>query len=94
MRSWIGVERTTGSQSSLDFFKSRGREMPEINKIQAMIPRGRRMIENRAGTAAGIDMTLRRWRDLEKPPIARERSDEYMGRMFGRPRTLRDGGGR
>src|SRR5437868_4741616 len=38
-----------------EFFKERGREMPETNKIQAMIPRGATMIENTAGTAAGID---------------------------------------
>jgi nicotinamide-nucleotide amidase len=37
-----------------ELFKSRGREMPEINKIQAMIPRGATMIDNSAGTAAGI----------------------------------------
>jgi nicotinamide-nucleotide amidase len=39
----------------LEFFRSRGREMPEINKIQAMIPHGATMIHNTAGTAAGID---------------------------------------
>jgi nicotinamide-nucleotide amidase len=32
--------------------------MPGTNKIQAMIPRGAAMIENTAGTAAGIDATL------------------------------------
>lgn len=41
----------------LDFFKARGRTMPDTNKIQAMIPRGARIIENFAGTAAGIDAT-------------------------------------
>src|SRR5215218_344028 len=40
------------------FFKKVGRDMPESNKIQAMIPRGATMIENTAGTAAGIDATL------------------------------------
>jgi nicotinamide-nucleotide amidase len=42
----------------VEFFKSRGRDMPEINKIQAMIPRGAKMIENSAGTAAGIYVIL------------------------------------
>jgi len=43
---WLGVLK--------DFFAQRGRTMPEINKIQAMIPRGAEMIYNHAGTAAGI----------------------------------------
>ena len=41
------------------FFKNRGRVMPEINKIQAMIPRGVRMVFNTAGTAAGMHADLR-----------------------------------
>jgi nicotinamide-nucleotide amidase len=42
-----------------DFFAVRGRPMPEINTIQAMIPRGAKMIDNPAGTAAGIHASLR-----------------------------------
>ena|GEM_PF-27138 len=42
------------------FFTARGRPMPPINRIQAMIPRGASMIFNHAGTAAGIKATLRR----------------------------------
>jgi nicotinamide-nucleotide amidase len=42
------------------FFQKRGRPMPELNKVQALIPRGARMIRNTAGTAAGIDATFRR----------------------------------
>jgi nicotinamide-nucleotide amidase len=41
------------------FFLSRGRKMPEINRIQAMIPRGARLIENSAGTAPGIAGEIR-----------------------------------
>jgi nicotinamide-nucleotide amidase len=41
-----------------DFFKSRGREMPASNRIQAMIPTGATMIDNALGTAAGIDAML------------------------------------
>src|SRR5437867_192486 len=37
-----------------DFFKKRNREMPEMNKIQAMIPRGAKIILNTCGTAGGI----------------------------------------
>ncbi|HZL37697.1 MAG TPA: nicotinamide-nucleotide amidohydrolase family protein [Tepidisphaeraceae bacterium] len=40
------------------FFEARGRAMPPINRIQAMIPRGARMLFNTAGTAAGIGATL------------------------------------
>jgi nicotinamide-nucleotide amidase len=41
-----------------EFFKARGRSMPEGNKIQAMIPKGAKIILNTAGTAAGIDATF------------------------------------
>jgi len=41
-----------------DFFRKRGRSMPLMNRIQAMIPRGATMIFNTAGTAAGIRATL------------------------------------
>jgi nicotinamide-nucleotide amidase len=36
------------------FFKALRRDMPEKNRIQAMLPRGTEMIENTAGTAPGI----------------------------------------
>jgi nicotinamide-nucleotide amidase len=42
------------------FFSQRTRTMPPTNRIQAMIPRGAKMIFNTAGTAAGIDATVRR----------------------------------
>ena len=40
------------------FFKRRGRTMPEMNRVQAMIPRGATMIENNAGTAPGIEAEI------------------------------------
>jgi nicotinamide-nucleotide amidase len=40
------------------FFAKRNRPMPPINRIQAMIPRGAKMIFNTAGTAAGIEASL------------------------------------
>ncbi|HZK81135.1 MAG TPA: CinA family nicotinamide mononucleotide deamidase-related protein, partial [Humisphaera sp.] len=46
------------------FFEARGRAMPPINRIQAMIPRGAEMIFNTCGTAAGIRA------DLKAPPCA------------------------
>lgn len=36
------------------FFEARGRTMPPINRIQAMIPRGASMLFNTCGTAAGM----------------------------------------
>ncbi|HMO27187.1 MAG TPA: competence/damage-inducible protein A, partial [Tepidisphaeraceae bacterium] len=42
----------------IDFWRLRGRRMPEMNRIQAMIPRGAILIENTAGTAAGIRAML------------------------------------
>jgi len=43
-----------------DFFKNRGRPMPESNKIQAMIPQGATMLDNPAGTAAGMRAEIAR----------------------------------
>ncbi|HEV8605125.1 MAG TPA: competence/damage-inducible protein A, partial [Tepidisphaeraceae bacterium] len=37
-----------------EFFKKRNRPMPEMNRIQAMAPRGARIILNSCGTAGGI----------------------------------------
>ena len=42
------------------FFEARGRVMPPINRIQAMIPRGADIILNTCGTAAGIRAILPR----------------------------------
>ncbi|HUE70272.1 MAG TPA: molybdopterin-binding protein [Pirellulaceae bacterium] len=39
-------------------FARRKREMPPANEIQAMFPRGSRVIDNPHGSAPGIDMTL------------------------------------
>ncbi len=40
------------------FFQNLGRSMPASNRIQAMIPLGAQMIDNQAGTAAGIRAVL------------------------------------
>lgn len=45
-------------QKLVDFWQKRGRPMPEMNRIQAMIPRGATLIENTAGTAAGMRARL------------------------------------
>src|SRR3954464_575324 len=41
-----------------NFFKKRNREMPEMNQIQAMIPKAAKIILNSCGTAAGIAAKL------------------------------------
>jgi nicotinamide-nucleotide amidase len=41
-----------------EFFRKINRPMSPLNRIQAMIPRGAALIENTAGTAAGISATL------------------------------------
>ena len=88
MASVMGVELEM-NQIWLDrlteFFKSRAREMPEINKIQAMIPRGAEMIDNSAGTAAGIRATVGGSAYFD-PQQAREIADpeqraEFVARM-------------
>src|SRR3954467_15897527 len=83
-----------------EFFKNRGRPMPETNKIQAMIPRGATMIENTAGTAAGIDATLYRMGEevlkddqaalltqLQQPVLPMPPVDQLAGRPLGRVLT-------
>ena len=68
------------------FFAKRNRPMPDMNKIQAMIPRGANLIWNHNGTAAGIHAVLTHTaasNDVpELPPI-----DELMGRPLGRVLT-------
>ena len=49
------VPNETWLQTVKDFFAARGRTMPQANAIQAMIPRGARILLNANGTAAGID---------------------------------------
>jgi nicotinamide-nucleotide amidase len=44
----------TALENVTRFFKAMKRDMPERNKIQAMLPHGTEMIENTAGTAPGI----------------------------------------
>ena len=61
------------------FFAARSRPMPQANRIQAMIPRGARMIFNTAGTAAGIDAALGKCRVFVMPGVPTE-----MKIMFGR----------
>src|SRR4051794_40614873 len=68
-----------------EFFKNRGRPMPETNKIQAMIPRGATMIENAAGTAAGIDAEVLSLALPKRSALSQDRiSAEERERLFGK----------
>ncbi len=56
-----GVPLVEDPQSLADlnaFFARRNREMPDRNRVQAMLPRGAEALPNRVGTAPGIWMTL------------------------------------
>ena len=44
----------------VSLFARRSRPMPDANRIQAMFPRGSRVIENPVGTAPGIDLEVPR----------------------------------
>ncbi|XAM00228.1 competence/damage-inducible protein A [Phycisphaeraceae bacterium D3-23] len=54
------------------FFRGRGRDMPERNRVQAMHPQTSTMIENPCGTAPGIDAVLGGCRVFVTPGVPRE----------------------
>lgn len=58
-----GVSLTTDENSLRhieNLFASRGRQMPERNRLQAQFPEGAKPIPNEHGTAPGIAMTIKR----------------------------------
>jgi nicotinamide-nucleotide amidase len=59
------------------YFAARGRVMPQSNSIQAMIPRGARIIHNPSGTAAGMEAAIGACRVFVMPGVPAE-----MKRMF------------
>jgi nicotinamide-nucleotide amidase len=75
-----------------EFWSKRGGTMPEINKIQAMIPRGATMIDNTAGTAAGIRATLNGHCDVfVMPGVPREMKVMFTKDVL--PHVKQRGGG-
>ncbi|MEM9414623.1 MAG: competence/damage-inducible protein A [Planctomycetota bacterium] len=71
----MGVELVTDPASIValeKFFRGRGREMPERNRVQAEHPQTSTMIENTCGTAPGIDAALGRCRVFVTPGVPRE----------------------
>ena len=62
-----------------EFFRQRNRPMPPSNRIQAMIPRGSRMLDNTCGTACGIATRIGQCDMFVMPGVPRE-----MKAMFTR----------
>lgn len=58
-----GVELVLDSatlESLEELYARRGRAMPEANRVQALFPRGSRIVPNPVGTAPGIDLDVTR----------------------------------
>lgn len=73
------------------FFAARKRPMPMSNRIQAMIPRGARMIFNTAGTAAGIYAQLTRCAVYVMPGVPREMKTMFQRDVLPRLRSASGG---
>jgi len=69
-------------QVSLDtikrMFESRGREMPERNRVQAMFPEGSQAIPNPNGTAPGVDLTSNTCRLFALPGVPAEMKEMWI----------------
>jgi nicotinamide-nucleotide amidase len=84
-----------------NLFARRKRAMPERNRVQAMFPRGSRVIPNPAGTAPGIDIDLPRAgraaaRIFALPGVPAEMHEMWeqtvapaISKMIGAPRVIR-----
>lgn len=59
------------------FFRSLGREMPAVNGIQAMCPRGAEMLDNECGTASGLRLLLGGSVLYAFPGVPREMKEMY-----------------
>src|SRR5690606_19327052 len=82
-------------------FAKRKRAMPERNRVQAMFPRGSRVIPNPAGTAPGIDLDIPRAgrapsRVFALPGVPAEMREMWqqtvvpaLSQMLGTPRVIR-----
>ncbi len=77
-------------QASLDMikhmFESRGREMPERNRVQAMFPEGSLAVSNPNGTAPGVDLTTDTCRLFALPGVPAEMKEMWAETV--RPRLL------
>jgi nicotinamide-nucleotide amidase len=88
-----------------NMFAQRGREMPQSNNVQAMLPQGAVAINNPHGTAPGIDLTASRsgktYRIIALPGVPAEMKEMYAGtvenellrlieKTTGKKRVLKD----
>lgn len=73
-------------------FARRYREMPERNRVQAMFPRGARVIPNPHGSAPGIDMSVdapsRRSRIFSLPGVPAELKEMWTQSVVPRIETM------
>jgi nicotinamide-nucleotide amidase len=74
------------------FFRLLKRDMPERNKIQAMLPRGSGMIENTCGTAPGISANIDACRIFVMPGVPKEMKAMYTLSIQPALRELTSGG--
>lgn len=67
-------------------FASRGRDMPDRNRVQAMFPQGSHAIPNPHGTAPGVDLTVddqRRCRIFALPGVPAEMKEMWTETVRG-----------
>lgn len=69
----VGLVEHAGAMRTLeDFFRGRGRPMPEKNRVQAMLPQGATLIPNANGTAPGMRCRVGRAEVFVVPGVPRE----------------------
>ena len=98
----LGVHCRACLSTFESLFARRKRPMPERNRVQAMFPRGSRVIPNPAGTAPGIDIELPRSgkprpREFSRFPECRPKCSKCgrqtvapaIAAMFGAPQVIR-----
>jgi nicotinamide-nucleotide amidase len=66
-----------------EFFKQRGRTMPQGTQVQAMVPEGALALENPNGTAPGLAM------EVQPNPFRADRRASWLVMLPGPPRELR-----
>ncbi len=74
------------------YFVARRREMPEANRVQAMIPRNATALPNPCGTAAGLHARHRRAEMFFMPGVPSEMRAMFESEV--RPRLAAESGGR
>jgi len=94
----LGLELLTDELSLVrieDFFRVRGRKMPEMNRKQALMPAGALVLANMAGTApgmiveqAGKSIVILPGPPVEMEPMFLETVEPYLKKKLGEDRVL------